>query len=302
MLPKLEGYAAAVVSVLGDDVRQRVVTQLESVDATVQTRSDLRAALTDTAISSTARSAIVRELLTGKVDDVVVRLASYAARVSAGQDLPSVLSDLTFNVLAHSRPEQYVPLQLSLLSARKRVAGFADAVLEDLSTDEFVNVEDDLFRWARTIEANLNLRRVLVDRDAPVDSRTSLVRSLLEGKVAPASLRLALYVIEGGRPRDVVGTLDYLVDYAAAARDWRVARVWSARSLDDSAQSSLVESLRVITGHSVELQVVEDPSLLGGVLIQVGDLRLDATTKGRLGALHDSIGTGITGDLLNRNS
>jgi F-type H+-transporting ATPase subunit delta len=302
MLPKLEGYTAAVVSSLSDDELRAAVTQLESVDATIQTRGDLRAALTDTAISASARSAVLRELLTGKVDDIVVRVAAYAARVSAGQDLPSVLSDLTFNVLAHSRPEPYVAPPLSLLSARKRVAGYADAILEQLDSEKFVDVEDDLFRWARTIESNLELRRILVDRDAPLDSRTSLVRTLLAGKVSDASLLLALYVIEGGRPRDVVGTLDYLVDYIARARDWRVARVWSARALDDDAKAALVESLIVITGHPVELQVVEDPDLLGGVLIQVGDLRLDATTKGRLGALHDSIAAGTSGELLNRNS
>ncbi len=302
MLAKLEGYAAALVGTVSDDDLQRAVKQLESVDAMIQTRGDLRAALTDTAISPVARAAVLRELLSGKVDDLVVRLAAYAARVSAGQDLPSVLSDLTYNIVAHARHEPYVHTQLSLLAARKRVAGFADAILEDLETDQFVNIEDDLFRWARTIEANLELRRILVDRDAPLESRTQLVRSLLSGKVSDASLKLALFVIEGGRPRDVVGTLDYLVDYTAKARDWRVARVWSARALDDEAKAALIQSLIVITGHPVELQIVDDPSLLGGVLIQVGDLRLDATTKGRLGALHDSIAAGTSGELLNRNS
>jgi len=79
------------------------------------------------------------------------------------------------------------------------------------------------------------------------------------------------------------------VDYVAQARNWRVARVFSARPLDDASQQSLIESLRTITGHSVDLQIVEDPTLLGGVLVQVGDLRLDATTKGRLGALRDAL-------------
>ena len=47
-----------------------------------------------------------------------------------------------------------------------------------------------------------------------------------------------------------------------------------------------------MTGKNVELQIAEDTSLLGGVLVEVGDLRLDASTKGRLGALRDAVTSG----------
>jgi len=302
MLPRLEGYASAQLAALTDAERQRVVEQLESVDLAVQTRADLRAALTDTAISSQVRSAVLRDLLTGRVDESTVQLASYAARVSAGQDLSSTLTDLTHYALMRARPETHVPASLSLLDARRRISGYADAVLETLPVDDFANVEDDLFRWARTVEASPELRRILVDRDAALESRVELTRTLLSGKVHVASLQLALYVIEGGRPRDVVGSLDYLVDYTAHARDWRVARVRTARELDDTSRAELVASLETISGHSVELQIVEDPSLLGGVLVEIGDLRLDATTRGRLSSLHDTIVGTIDAELLNHSN
>jgi F0F1-type ATP synthase delta subunit len=54
----------------------------------------------------------------------------------------------------------------------------------------------------------------------------------------------------------------------------------------------LVGSLNTLTGKNVELQIAEEPSLLGGVLVEVGDLRLDATTRGRLGVLHDAVSSG----------
>ena len=98
------------------------------------------------------------------------------------------------------------------------------------------------------------------------------MRQLLDQKVDAGTLRLCCYVIEGGRPRDVVGTLDFLVDYVAKARDWRVARVHTARPLDEASRAQLVGSLSTLTGKNVELQVAEEPSLLGGVLVEVGDL------------------------------
>ena len=115
-------------------------------------------------------------------------------------------------------------------------------------------------------------------------------------------MRLARYVIEGGRPRDVVGTLDFLVDYVARARDWRVARVHTARELDAQSQAQLVTSLSALTGKSVELQIAQESSLLGGVLVEVGDFRLDATTRGRLGELHDAVASGhLYESSINRN-
>ena len=303
MLPKLEGYSSAVLGALNESERESAARELETLDVTVQANSDLHAALTDTAISPAARSAILRELLRGRLSDVVVQLAGYAALVSTGQDVPGVLSELTHYAVVRSRPEVHVAAPLSLLNARKRISGYADAILGNLSTTDFASIEDDLFRWARTIEANPELRRLLVDRDVPVDSRVDMTRRLLETKVTPASLSLALYVVQGGRARDVVGSLDYLVDYTARARDWRVARVWSAQPLDESATDLLVEAMRTITGHEIELQIVLDDTLLGGVVVQVGDLRLDATTKGRLDALRESISHEISSDvLLNSNS
>ena len=115
------------------------------------------------------------------------------------------------------------------------------------------------------------------------------VNELLEGKVDPVSLELARFTITGGRARDVVGTLDFLVDYVARARDWRVARVHAARALDDASQAELVRSLSALTGKDVELQIADQPDVLGGVLVEIGDLRLDATTRGRLGALREAV-------------
>jgi F-type H+-transporting ATPase subunit delta len=197
---------------------------------------------------------------------------------------------------------QFPQANLGHLAARRRVSGFADELLDEIDPEDFSQIEDELFRWARTIESNLDLRRLLLDRDAALDSRLATVEQLLSGKVNAVTLRLSRYVIEGGRPRDVVGTLDYLVDFVARSRDWRVARVFTARDLDGSNRDQLVASLRTLTGKSVELQVAHEPDLLGGVLVEIGDLRLDATTRGRLGALHDAVASKhLYESSLNRN-
>lgn len=302
MLPTLEGYAAALLGSLDSAVLATVASDLTSLEQTILGRSDLRAVLTDTSIAPTARGQIVRVLLSEKMHAETVRLAVYAAGATPAQEVPHAIAELA--VEAHVWNEMGASDQknLGLMAARKRVSGFADALLESIDTSTFAEIEEELFRWARTIEGNVDLRHLLLDRDAPMAARLGATEQLLTGHANAVTLRLARYVIQGGRPRDVVGTLDFLVDYVAKARDWRVARVHTARALDAQSQAQLVSSLATLTGKSVELQIAEEPELLGGVLVEVGDFRLDATTRGRLGELRDAVASGhLYESSLNRN-
>jgi F-type H+-transporting ATPase subunit delta len=302
MLPKLEGYAAALLGSLDPTVLATVASDLTSLEQTILSRSDLRAVLSDTSIAGVARGQILRDLLNGKISDTTLHLSVYAATAAPAQEVDHSIAELAVVAQVLQSTGEFAQSSLGLLGARRRVGGFADALLDDIDTSSFAEIESELFRWARTVESNQELRRLLLDRDAPLASREGTVQELLEGKVNPITLRLARYVIEGGRPRDVVGTLDFLVDYVAKARNWRVARVHTARPLDEASQAQLVGSLASLTGKSVELQIAEDPALLGGVLVEVGDLRLDATTRGRLGALHDAVASGrLYESALNRN-
>ena len=92
----------------------------------------------------------------------------------------------------------------------------------------------------------------------------------------------------GGRARDIVGTLDFLVELTAQARGWRIARVQSAAPIiDDAQRTELTDSLGTLAGAPVELQVEVDESLLSGALIRIGDLQVDATARGRIDALRE---------------
>ena len=84
----------------------------------------------------------------------------------------------------------------------------------------------------------------------------------------------------GGRARDIVGTLDFLVELTAQARGWRIARVRAAAPIDDAQRTELADSLGALAGAPVELQVEVDESLLSGALIRIGDLQVDATDGG----------------------
>ena len=289
MNASLQGFAAAVFGELDASARGLAAEELGRLDQTVAANHELRAALTDTSVPGLQRAAVLRQLLEGKVSAPVVRLAAYAAQVSHAQQVPSSLSYLVVRARQAAADEQVDEQGLGVLSARERVGGFATAVFEGLEVRELEEIEDELFRFARIIEGNPDLRRALTNRDLPVGRRQELVAALVGGKVSAPTLELLRYVVAGGRARDVVGTVDWLVDQTARARGWRVAKVRTAKALVESQAEGLKTSLSELVGHPVELQVTEDASLLGGIRVEVGDLLVDATAKNRLAQLREHL-------------
>ncbi len=289
MNPSLQGYAAAVLESVPADSLGGLAVELESVDELVDSNTQLRSALTDTAVPAAARRAVINDLLTGKVSDQARRTAVFAAGAVSAPDVPLALNWLSNRARHTAEGNVSGEESLGHVAARERVGGFAAALFESLSVAQLDELEDELFRFARTVEGAPSLRSVLSDRDIALDARHAIVDQLLAGKVSAATIALVQYTITGGRPRDLVGTLDFLVVQTAKARGWRVARVRAARAMDADESSRLAESLSALTGSPVELQVSLDPDLLSGVLIDIGDLRVDATARGRLDALREHL-------------
>jgi F-type H+-transporting ATPase subunit delta len=284
--PSLQGYTAAVAETAGSAALGGLAADLEAFEQLVLANPQLRAALTDTAVAGPARRAVVLDLLDGKVTAEARRLDAFACLIVDAPEVPQALGWVSTRVRHLGEGQDEEP-GLSLTQSRQRVGGFATAVLENMSTAELESLEDDLFRFARIVQATPALRAALTDRDLEVAARQGLVTQLLEGKMPASSLALARYVVTGGRARDIVGTLDYLVELTAQARGWRIARVRAAAPIEEAQRAALTESLGTLAGSPVELQVEVDESLLSGALIRIGDLQVDATARGRIDALRE---------------
>jgi F-type H+-transporting ATPase subunit delta len=287
--PVLQGYAAAVLEHAGADALSGLAGDLEAIEQLVNANATLRAALTDTTVRGPARRAVMLDLLEGKVSEPARRLAAFACSVVGAPDVPAAVTWVAARVRHAAEGQEYVETPLSLLQSRQRVGGYATAIDEDLSPAELESLEDDLFRFSRIVASTPALRAALVDRDLAVEARQGLVSQLLEGKVQPSTAALVRYVVAGGRSRDIVGTLDWLVEQTALARGWRIARVRSAAPIEDAQRTTLSDSLTGLAGAPVELQVIIDEALLSGAVIQIGDLQVDASARGRIDALREHL-------------
>ena len=169
------------------------------------------------------------------------------------------------------------------MAADDRTLAYASALLAVAGNeDNLAEVEDELFRFARTLEASDELRTTLTDAALPVSRRQQIVEDLLGGKANPVTVALASMVIGTGRSRDLVSIIDELVKLSAAESNKELAEVRSAVPLTDDQQTRLAEALGKATGKAIELKVVIDPSVLGGLVAQVGDTVIDGSVRSRL--------------------
>lgn len=67
------------------------------------------------------------------------------------------------------------------------------------------------------------------------------------------------------------------------------AQVRTARALSSESQQKLKERLKVFSGMDVELDVKEDPELIGGVVVRLGDWVLDSSLRGQLRTMKEAI-------------
>ncbi|MBI4728979.1 MAG: ATP synthase F1 subunit delta [Acidobacteria bacterium] len=164
-----------------------------------------------------------------------------------------------------------------------RVEGYAAALFEVARAEGALDrVEDELFRFARTLERESRLREALTDIALPAERRSAMVGELLGGKASGHATNLIRFIVEQGRAREIPAIVDSLVARAAAARRRAVAEVRSAAALDGDQLDRLTEAVEAATGKQVDVKVLVDPSMIGGLLVRVGDTVFDGTARTRL--------------------
>jgi F-type H+-transporting ATPase subunit delta len=164
-----------------------------------------------------------------------------------------------------------------------RVEAYAHALLEvSRAEGHMADIQDELFRFARTFEGSDELRTALTDPALPTERRVAVVEDLLGGKALQASAALASFIVAAGRAGE-------FVELAAAEQRRAVAEVRSAIELTPEQIERLREALNRATGKDVEVKVVVDPSVLGGVVARVGDLVIDGSVRHRLEQLREQI-------------
>jgi F-type H+-transporting ATPase subunit delta len=229
---------------------------LFAVAATLDSQPSLRAALTDPARSGDDKAALVQSLLDGKVADQVVDLLSgmVRGRWSSPRDLADAVARLGVEAV--------------LVSAQRH--------------DRLDQVQDEVFAFEGTVAANPELRLALTDRALPVERKSDLLTDLLQEKTTVEAARLVVHAVTEPRGVSLEGNLRRLADAAAARQQRHVATVAAAVPLTEGQRERLASALAAQLGYNVQLNVVLDPEVVGGLRVAIGDEVIDGTLATRL--------------------
>jgi F-type H+-transporting ATPase subunit delta len=258
----VRGASAEAVAGLRDQLAgvanpgTRLGQDLFGVAGVLRSEPALRRLATDVSTDSAAKSGLVRSIFEGKVDQAALDLVADAVsrRWTATRDLADALELLGVIAVVRSAGDQ--PAQASRLA-------------------------DELFVIGQTVNDNPELRTALGDPARSVDDKRALLRGLLEGKVLPESLVLAEQALSGAYRTVGLALADYQ-KVAASVHQESVAKVRVAQELSGDERTRLQRALTQQYGREVHLNVVVDPSLLGGMRVEIGDDVIDGTVAGKI--------------------
>ncbi len=248
---------------LDDAALTTMASDLTGFAALLAAQSHLRRLLTETTVAAEAKAALTTKLLSDRVSEPALRLAvgTVGHRWSTGRDLVDGLRRLGRTAL--------------FLRAER--------------SGELDEVEDQLFRFGRIVDANVDLSVILDDPSTEPEARVALVQRLLDGKAHPLTVELLSGVARDPGGRAFSHGIAELVEQAAQRRDKLVATVTAAVALSEEEIARLRAALAKIYSREVAVHVMVDPGLGGGMRVRVGDEVIDGSVSGRLDTLRQRL-------------
>lgn len=226
----------------------------------LDTSPALRRSVTDAAREPGERAGIMRSLFGSQAQTSTVQIleAVVSRRWSRERDLGDAIETLAVNVTA----------------ARAERDG-----LQGLET-----LEGALLGFRHVVAESHDVQRALTDPQAPEEATRRLAARLTPDAQAEARLLIdrAVTSPRGLRPSALVEK--FAGQIAARQQRW-IAQVTVAKDLDSSNLEKLSASLDRYFGRELKLDVVVDPTVVGGIRVQVGDEVVDSTLAARLNSL-----------------
>ncbi|RZT88061.1 F-type H+-transporting ATPase subunit delta [Pseudonocardia sediminis] len=274
-----------MVAVLQPSSRKSLATLVEQLDSYVDRTSAEELSTTAGELFSVTRLlAGERELRRVLADDSSPEESrvQLVERVLGGQ-LSAPTMDLVRGLVTARWSASINLVDAAESLARQATLSVAD---KDGSLDD---VEDQLFRFGRILDQQPELAGLLADTTEPAEGRIGLLDRVLGNQAAPVTSTLLNETLRLPRGRHLDVAAEELADLAAARRGRSVARVRTPVALSEQQESTLADTLARIYGRTISLQIELDPSLLGGLVVQVGGEVIDGSVAGKLAAARRSL-------------
>lgn len=241
---------------LGQTDAKQLADDLFFVGRTLDSSAALRRALVDPSRDTDAKRQLGDRLFAGKVGDAARQVLGslVGQRWSAERDMSDAVD---------------------LLGAEAVTAAAEQA-------GRLGQVEQELFQIERLVAGTPELRDALTNRQRGGQDKADLVGRLLDGKAAPETVQLARLAAFNPRGQRFDQAIERYQGVAAQRREQLVALVSVAQPLSPDLAERLEQALSRTYSKPVQLNVVIDPDVVGGLRVQVGDEVIDGSVARRL--------------------
>lgn len=145
-----------------------------------------------------------------------------------------------------------------------------------------VRVEEELSGVAERLRQQPDFARLLASPLVPVEEKKAALRAALAGVVSPLVLDFLLLLVEKQRERVLPAVAQELRRLVMAAERVADAELVLAAPLAQPELDRMAAQLEQATGRRVRLTSRVDPALIGGMVLRIGDRKIDGSLRGRL--------------------
>lgn len=247
----------------------RIGNELFTITKVLDDSIQLERALTDPSRPVADKVAVLKELLGDNAHPMTMEIMTdlVSRRWSRARDIANAVEDFGVDAMMY----------------------YADA------TDATLQVSIEL---SELHSALLNLpvvRAKLYDYQATSEARVKLFREVFSGKTLnKVTMRLAEHATCNLRRRRYLETIQWLINKFSRHMGESMVTVTTATPLKKEQIKRLVEVYSAKVGRQVHINSVVDPTVLGGIRIQVGDEVTDNTVVAQLQNLHRKVQTEAT--------
>ena len=151
-------------------------------------------------------------------------------------------------------------------------------------------VQRDLGEFADAVEASPELTAFLANPQVDPAAKVGVLGELSEGSDELVHNFLRLIALKG-RAGQIPGIRDEFQALVDRAQGRVAVELTTAFELSDDEAASIVAQIEQSSGRKVEATRKVDPELVGGMILQAGSLRVDASVRGRLQRLRHELAT-----------
>ena len=168
---------------------------------------------------------------------------------------------------------------------------YGDALFEEaIEKQEMDALFEEVKSLKKIFGENQDLAGLLDNPKISKEEKIGIVREVFNGRVSETLMSFLTVIVLKGRQKEITAICEYFISAVKEYKKIGVAHVTSAVELKEEQKSLLVEKLLGTTNYQeFELDYVIDPSLIGGLMIRIGDRVVDSSIKTQIYELRRSL-------------